>query len=93
MLARDNAPESAYLRILTSLFGDFVDEAGKATADRGRTASSTRRVVEACTSSSVMGFWGRSRSWTGTTAASWRQRRSREDVRGARSHQVLRAAQ
>lgn len=37
VLARDNAPESAYLRILTSLFGDFVDEAGKATADRGRT--------------------------------------------------------
>ncbi|GAA1243157.1 helicase-related protein [Oryzihumus leptocrescens] len=36
-LARDNAPESAYLRILTSLFRDFVDEAGKETADRGRT--------------------------------------------------------
>lgn len=37
MLARDNAPESVYLRMLTTLFGDFVDEAGRATADRGRT--------------------------------------------------------
>lgn len=36
-LTRDNAPESAYLRILTSLFGDFVDQAGQAAADRGRT--------------------------------------------------------
>ncbi|MCI2237076.1 SNF2-related protein [Paenibacillus sp. TRM 82003] len=36
-LARDNAPEAVYLRILTSLFGDFVDEAGKETADRART--------------------------------------------------------
>lgn len=36
-LARDNAPESVYLRILTCLFSDFVDEAGKETADRGRT--------------------------------------------------------
>src|SRR4051812_13461759 len=37
LLARDNAPESVYLRILTSLFEDFVDEAGRETAKRGRT--------------------------------------------------------
>src|SRR4051812_44979615 len=37
LLARDNAPESVYLRILTSLFEDFVDEAGTETAKRGRT--------------------------------------------------------
>lgn len=37
ILARDNAPESIYLRILTSLFDDFVDEAGKETSDRART--------------------------------------------------------
>ncbi|CCQ15626.1 DEAD/DEAH box helicase-like protein [Rhodococcus sp. AW25M09] len=37
VLARDNAPESVYLRILTSLFSDFVDEAGKIAQDRGRT--------------------------------------------------------
>lgn len=36
-LARDNAPESVYLRILTSLFDDFVEETGKETADRART--------------------------------------------------------
>ncbi len=37
ILSRDNAPESVYLRILTSLFDDFVNEAGQATTDRGRT--------------------------------------------------------
>lgn len=36
-LHRDNAPESVYLRILTSLFEDFVDEAGRETTARGRT--------------------------------------------------------
>ena len=36
-LLADNAPESVYLRILTSLFNDFIDEAGDETADRGRT--------------------------------------------------------
>lgn len=36
-LFTDNAPESVYLRILTSLFKDFIDEAGDETADRGRT--------------------------------------------------------
>ena len=36
-LLADNAPESVYLRILTSLFKDFIDEAGDETADRGRT--------------------------------------------------------
>lgn len=37
ILARDNAPESVYLRILTALFTDFVEEAGKTTEDRGQT--------------------------------------------------------
>jgi hypothetical protein len=36
-LFADNAPASVYLRILTSLFRDFIDEAGDETADRGRT--------------------------------------------------------
>lgn len=36
-LFMDRAPESIYLRILTSLFKDFVEEAGEETAERGRT--------------------------------------------------------
>jgi SNF2 family DNA or RNA helicase len=36
-LCQDNAPESVYLRILTSLFKDFIDEAGDETANRGNT--------------------------------------------------------
>ncbi|MGW5442400.1 helicase-related protein [Streptomyces asiaticus] len=36
-LFEDRAPESVYLRILTSLFKDFVEEAGEETAERGRT--------------------------------------------------------
>ena len=36
-LFRDNDPESVYLRILTSLFSDFVEEAGDETSERGRT--------------------------------------------------------
>ncbi|MPY50427.1 DEAD/DEAH box helicase [Streptomyces sp. K1PN6] len=36
-LFTDRAPESVYLRILTSLFKDFVEEAGEETAERGRT--------------------------------------------------------
>lgn len=36
-LFRDNAPESVYLRILISLFKDFVEESGEATEARGRT--------------------------------------------------------
>lgn len=36
-LFRDNAPESVYLRILVSLFKDFVEESGEATEARGRT--------------------------------------------------------
>ncbi|WP_063807101.1 helicase-related protein [Streptomyces scabiei] len=36
-LFEDKAPESVYLRILTSLFKDFVEEAGQGTAERGRT--------------------------------------------------------
>lgn len=36
-LFRDNAPESVYLRILTALFRDFVEETGEETAERGRT--------------------------------------------------------
>ena len=36
-LFRDNDPESVYLRILTSLFKDFVEEAGDETSERGRT--------------------------------------------------------
>jgi superfamily II DNA or RNA helicase len=34
---QDRAPESVYLRILTSLFQDFVDEAGAQTTGRGKT--------------------------------------------------------
>jgi hypothetical protein len=37
LLCQDNAPESIYLRILTSLFQDFIDETGDETASRGRT--------------------------------------------------------
>ncbi len=37
VLFRDNAPESVYLRILTALFRDFVEEAGEETAERGLT--------------------------------------------------------
>lgn len=36
-LFEDRAPESIYLRILTSLFRDFVEEAGEETAERGKT--------------------------------------------------------
>ncbi|MGW3848704.1 helicase-related protein [Streptomyces fagopyri] len=36
-LFEDRAPESVYLRVLTSLFKDFVEEAGEATAERGKT--------------------------------------------------------
>jgi hypothetical protein len=36
-LFRDNDPESVYLRILTSLFRDFVDEAGEETSERALT--------------------------------------------------------
>ncbi|MFK4273576.1 phospholipase D-like domain-containing protein, partial [Streptomyces milbemycinicus] len=36
-LFEDRAPESVYLRILTSLFKDFVEEAGEETAERGKT--------------------------------------------------------
>ena len=36
-LYQDRAPESVYLRVLTSLFEDFVAEAGAETAGRGRT--------------------------------------------------------
>lgn len=36
-LFRDNDPESVYLRILTSLFSDFVEEAGEEISARGRT--------------------------------------------------------
>lgn len=36
-LFEDRAPESVYLRILTSLFKDFVEEAGDETAERGKT--------------------------------------------------------
>ena len=37
LLCRDNAPESIYLRILTTLFRDFIEETGGTTANRGRT--------------------------------------------------------
>ncbi|MFF0107376.1 helicase-related protein [Streptomyces hirsutus] len=36
-LFEDRAPESVYLRVLTSLFKDFVEEAGEETAERGKT--------------------------------------------------------
>jgi hypothetical protein len=36
-LYENRAPESLYLRILTSLFSDFVDESGEETERRGRT--------------------------------------------------------
>ena len=36
-LFQDNAPESVYLRILTALFKDFVEEAGEETAEHGLT--------------------------------------------------------
>jgi hypothetical protein len=36
-LSEDRAPESVYLRVLTSLFKDFVEEAGEETTERGRT--------------------------------------------------------
>jgi hypothetical protein len=36
-LFENRAPESVYLRVLTSLFKDFVDEAGEETAERGKT--------------------------------------------------------
>ena len=36
-LYEDRSPESVYLRILTSLFSDFVEEAGEETEARGRT--------------------------------------------------------
>ncbi|MDF9814175.1 helicase-related protein [Streptomyces sp. SPB162] len=36
-LCEDRAPESVYLRVLTSLFRDFVEEAGEETAERGKT--------------------------------------------------------
>ncbi|MDH6190282.1 hypothetical protein M2168_003314 [Streptomyces sp. CZ24] len=36
-LFKDRAPESVYLRILTSLFRDFVEESGEETAERGKT--------------------------------------------------------
>jgi hypothetical protein len=36
-LFEDRAPESVYLRILTSLFKDFVEESGEATTERGKT--------------------------------------------------------
>ncbi|PWC05239.1 helicase-related protein [Agromyces badenianii] len=36
-LYEDRAPESVYLRILTSLFEDFVEESGEETEARGRT--------------------------------------------------------
>jgi Helicase conserved C-terminal domain/Type III restriction enzyme, res subunit len=34
---QDRAPEDVYLRVLTSLFSDFVEESGEETAGRGRT--------------------------------------------------------
>jgi superfamily II DNA or RNA helicase len=36
-LFKDRAPEDVYLRVLTSLFSDFVEESGEETAGRGRT--------------------------------------------------------
>lgn len=36
-LFEERAPESVYLRVLTSLFKDFVEEAGEETAERGKT--------------------------------------------------------
>ncbi|MEW1632113.1 helicase-related protein [Streptomyces sp. NPDC089173] len=36
-LFEDRAPESVYLRVLISLFKDFVEEAGEETAERGKT--------------------------------------------------------
>ncbi|RLV68188.1 DNA/RNA helicase, superfamily II, SNF2 family [Streptomyces sp. CBMAI 2042] len=36
-LFEDRAPESVYLRVLTSLFRDFVEESGEETAERGKT--------------------------------------------------------
>ncbi|MEU9255047.1 helicase-related protein [Streptomyces sp. NPDC048270] len=36
-LFEDRAPESVYLRVLTSLFKDFVEESGEETAERGKT--------------------------------------------------------
>ncbi|RKE17557.1 helicase-related protein [Streptomyces sp. TLI_171] len=36
-LYEERAPESVYLRVLTSLFKDFVEESGDETAERGRT--------------------------------------------------------
>ncbi|MGW3657096.1 helicase-related protein [Streptomyces sp. NPDC005151] len=36
-LVEDRAPESVYLRVLTSLFKDFVEESGEETAERGKT--------------------------------------------------------
>ncbi|MEU2246028.1 helicase-related protein [Streptomyces sp. NPDC019224] len=36
-LFTDRAPESVYLRVLTSLFRDFIEESGEETAERGRT--------------------------------------------------------
>jgi hypothetical protein len=36
-LFQDRAPESVYLRILTSLFKDFVEESGEETTGRGKT--------------------------------------------------------
>ncbi|MEU2940426.1 helicase-related protein [Nocardiopsis alba] len=37
VLFEDRTPESVYLRILTSLFKDFVEESGEETAERGKT--------------------------------------------------------
>ncbi|MEV0394986.1 helicase-related protein [Polymorphospora rubra] len=36
-LFEDRSPESIYLRVLTSLFKDFVEESGEETAERGKT--------------------------------------------------------
>ncbi|MER5413984.1 helicase-related protein [Streptomyces virginiae] len=36
-LFEDRAPESVYLRVLTSLFKDFVEESGEETVERGKT--------------------------------------------------------
>ncbi|WP_422734124.1 helicase-related protein [Micromonospora sp. WMMD558] len=36
-LFEDRAPESVYLRVLTSLFKDFIEESGEETAGRGKT--------------------------------------------------------
>ncbi|MFV2175546.1 helicase-related protein [Actinomadura sp. LOL_016] len=37
VLFEDKAPESVYLRVLTALFKDFVEESGRETAERGKT--------------------------------------------------------